>query len=229
MEQKPIVVAIDGYSSCGKSTLARTLAKKLNYLYIDSGAMYRAVTLFLQEQNMDLGDLHTIQQVLPQIHIHFEHKDGQIQTFLNNRDVSADIRSLEVSNLVSEVSSILSIREMLVNMQRAMANVQNVIMDGRDIGNTVFPHAQVKLFMTADPLVRAKRRYKEIKPKFPKITLEEVIENLKHRDHLDTTREISPLKQAPDALVLDNTNMSEQEQLDFALRIIADAVQAKTQ
>ena len=221
MDQKPIVVAIDGYSSCGKSTLARALAKKLNFLYIDSGAMYRAVTLYFISRQTDLKDAEAVSAALTQIHISFEQQENGIQTFLNGQDVSTPIRSIEVSEQVSEVSSIPAVREKLVEAQRALAAARHVVMDGRDIGSTVFPDAQVKIFMTADPLVRAKRRYAEIHDKFPEITLEEVLKNLAHRDHLDTTRAVSPLIHAPDALTLDNTHMNQQQQLDFALDAIA--------
>ncbi|HEX3384045.1 MAG TPA: (d)CMP kinase [Mucilaginibacter sp.] len=212
-----IVIAIDGYSSCGKSTLARALAQKLHFIYIDSGAMYRAVTLYFLRQNIDLKDHKQIGEALKNIHLNFHSRDYQTHITLNDEEVSDEIRQMPVSDNVSNVAALKEVRHEMVKQQQRMGRSKNIVMDGRDIGTTVFPNAQLKIFMTADPKVRAERRYKELRPKNPNITLEEVFENIAHRDFQDTTREESPLVRAKDALVLDNTNMTPDEQLQFAL------------
>jgi len=217
-----IVVAIDGYSSCGKSTLARALAKKLHFIYIDSGAMYRAVTLYFQRNNIDLNDKATIRKALTDIHLNFHSRDYQTHITLNEKEVSEEIRNMSVSELVSDVSAIKEVRQELVKQQQRMGRTKNIVMDGRDIGTTVFPDALVKIFMTADPKVRAERRYKELCAKGELITLEEVFENIAHRDYQDTTRKESPLIRAEDAIILDNTEMTETEQLDFALEKVKE-------
>jgi cytidylate kinase len=212
-----IVVAIDGYSSCGKSTLAKALAKKLHFIYVDSGAMYRAVTLYFLRNNIDLHNHDQIIQALENIHLNFHSRDYETHITLNDEEVSDEIRLMPVSENVSAVSAIREVRVEMVKQQQRMGQSKNVVMDGRDIGTVVFPHAQVKLFMTADPKIRAERRFKELAPKNPDITLEDVFENLAHRDYQDTTREESPLTRADDAIILDNTDLTPDEQLQFAL------------
>ncbi len=212
-----IIVAIDGYSSCGKSTLAKALAKKLHFIYVDSGAMYRAVALYFLRNHIDLHNHDQIAEALKNIHLNFQSRDYQTHITLNDEEVSDEIRLMPVSELVSPVSAIREVRVEMVRQQQRMGRSKNIVMDGRDIGTVVFPDAQVKLFMTADPKIRAERRYKELLPKNPDITLEEVFENLAHRDYQDTTRAESPLIRAEDAIILDNTDLTPDEQLQFAL------------
>lgn len=214
---KNIVVAIDGYSSCGKSTLAKALAKKLHFVYIDSGAMYRAVTLYLLRNNIDLNDALKVEHALSDIHLNFHSRDYQTHILLNDEEVSDEIRQMAVSENVSAVSAIKAVRTEMVKQQQRMGKSKNIVMDGRDIATAVFPDAQVKIFMTADPKIRAERRYKELIASGINVTLEEVFENLAHRDYADTTRKESPLVRAKDAIVLDNTEMDQEEQLGFAL------------
>lgn len=211
------VIAIDGYSSCGKSTLAKALAKKLHYIYIDTGAMYRAVTLYFQRNNIDLNNDEQIREALKHIHLNFHSRDYQTHITLNDEEVSEEIRRMDVSQLVSEVSTIKAVRKELVKQQQRMGRSKNVVMDGRDIGTIVFPDAAVKIFMTADPKIRAERRYKELLAKGETISMEEVFENIAHRDFIDTTRKESPLVRAHDAIILDNTELNEAEQLQFVL------------
>ena len=214
---KNIVVAIDGYSSCGKSTLAKALAKQLNFIYIDSGAMYRAITLYFLRNNIDLKNHEQIASALKQIHLNFNSRDFTTHISLNDEEVSEEIRLMPVSENVSNVAMLHEVRVEMVKQQQRMGSVKNIVMDGRDIGTTVFPNAQVKLFMVADPKIRAERRYKEIVVKEPNISLEEVFDSLAHRDYQDTTRKESPLVRADDAIILDNTNLTPDEQLAFAL------------
>ncbi|WP_442794684.1 (d)CMP kinase [Pelobium manganitolerans] len=215
-----IVVAIDGYSSCGKSTLAKALAKKLHFIYVDSGAMYRAVTLYFLRNQTDLSNHDLIIDALEHIDLNFHSRDYQSHILLNGEEVSDEIRQMPVSESVSLIASIKEVRKAMVRKQQKMGKSKNIVMDGRDIGTTVFPHAQVKFFMTADPKIRAERRYQELLAKGEQISLEEIFDNLAHRDFLDTTREESPLTRATDAIILDNTNLTEQEQLDFAIEKI---------
>ena len=215
-----IVVAIDGYSSCGKSTLAKALAKKLHFIYIDSGSMYRAVTLYFQRNNVDITNEEQIVDALKHIHLNFHSKDYQTHITLNDEEVSEEIRNMAVSEIVSDISAIRTVRKEMVKQQQRMGRSKNIVMDGRDIGTTVFPDAQVKIFMTADPKIRAERRFKELAANNQNVSLEEVFENLAHRDYLDTTRKESPLIRAEDALILDNTDLTEAEQLEFALEHI---------
>lgn len=217
---KNIVVAIDGYSSCGKSTLAKALAKKLNFIYVDSGAMYRAVTLFFLRNQTDLNDHDLIIDALHHIDLNFHSRDYQSHILLNGEEVSDEIRKMPVSENVSRISAIKEVRQAMVKQQQRMGTSKNIVMDGRDIGTVVFPNAQVKLFMTADPKIRAERRHKELIAKGEIISLEDIFENIAHRDFQDTTREESPLKRADDAIILDNTNLSEEEQLFFAIEKI---------
>jgi len=212
-----IVIAIDGYSSCGKSTLAKALAQKLHFIYVDSGAMYRAVTLYFLRNHVDLHDYEQVAEALKNIHLNFHSRDYQTHITLNDEEVSDEIRQMPVSDKVSEVAALREVRREMVKQQQRMGRVKNIVMDGRDIGTTVFPDAQLKIFMTADPKVRAERRYKELFATDPDITLEEVFENLAHRDYQDTTREESPLVRADDAIILDNTNLTPEQQLQFAL------------
>lgn len=215
-----IVVAIDGYSSCGKSTLAKALAKKLHFIYADSGAMYRAVALYFIRNNVDVNNHDEVVNALDKIHLNFHSRDYQTHITLNDEDVSDEIRQMHVADKVSAVAAIHEVRVEMVRQQQRMGKSKNVVMDGRDIGTVVFPNAQVKLFMTADPKIRAERRYKELLPTNPNMTLEEVFENLAHRDYADTTRKESPLTRAEDAIVLDNTDLTPEEQLDFALDLV---------
>lgn len=224
--RRNIVVAIDGYSSCGKSTLAKALAKKLGFIYIDSGAMYRAVTLYFLRNNIDTSDESAVKDALQHIELNFHSRDYQSHILLNGEEVSEEIRLMPVSEKVSEVSAIKSVRRDMVKQQQRMGKSKNIVMDGRDIGTTVFEDAQVKFFMTADPKIRAERRFKELTAKGDPISLEEVFENLAHRDYADTTRAESPLTRAEDAIILDNTDLSEAEQLDFALEKIRPFLQS---
>ncbi|PWG82217.1 (d)CMP kinase [Pararcticibacter amylolyticus] len=224
---KNLVVAIDGYSSCGKSTLAKALARKLHFIYIDTGAMYRAVTLYFLRNRVDLTSEVMVKEALKNIHLNFHFQNYQSHILLNDEDVSDEIRQMEVSQQVSEVSAIKAVRTEMVSQQQRMGKSKNIVMDGRDIGTTVFPDAQVKIFMTADPKIRAERRFKELAAKGENITLEEVFENIAHRDYLDTTRKESPLTRAHDAIILDNTELTEEEQLSFALEKITPFLRDK--
>jgi cytidylate kinase len=212
-----IIVAIDGYSSCGKSTLAKAIAKKLHFIYVDSGAMYRAVALYFLRNNIDLKNSAQVTEALENIHLNFHSRDYETHITLNDEEVSDEIRLMPVSDSVSTVSAIHDVRVEMVKQQQRMGQSKNIVMDGRDIGTVVFPNAQVKIFMTADPKIRAERRFKELAPKNPDITLEDVFENLAHRDYQDTTRKESPLTRAEDAIILDNTDLTPDEQLAFAL------------
>lgn len=216
--RKNLVVAIDGYSSCGKSTLAKALAKKLGFIYIDSGAMYRAVTLYFIRNHVDMTDTEAVKDALQHIELNFHSRDYQSHITLNGEEVSEEIRQMPVSENVSEVAANKYVRKDMVKQQQRMGKSKNIVMDGRDIGTTVFPDAQVKFFMTADPKIRAERRFKELQSKGDMATtMEDVFENIAHRDFLDTTRAESPLTRAEDAVILDNTEITEQEQLDFAI------------
>ena len=216
-----MVIAIDGYSSCGKSTLAKALAKALDFVYIDSGSMYRAVTLFFIRNNVQLDDFKSVESALENIELNFHSRDYESHILLNNEEVSEEIREMHVSTKVSDISAIKEIRLEMVKQQQRMGRSKNIVMDGRDIGTAVFPDAQVKFFMTADPHIRAKRRYAEMQKKGEiNVTLEEVFDSLAHRDYADTTRVESPLIRSDDAIVLDNTNLSPKEQLDFALTMV---------
>ena len=215
---RKIVIAIDGFSSCGKSTFAKAIAARLGYIFIDTGAMYRAVTLYSLEHGAVVdGEVQQdkVVKLLPQIEISFRFnaERGASDIYVNGVEVEQKIRSIEVSNLVSKISSIAQVREKLVAMQQRMGQERGVVMDGRDIGTVVFPDAELKIYMTADPAVRAQRRYDELTAKGDDVTLEEILENVISRDHADMNREISPLRQAEDAIVLDNSRMSVEEQM----------------
>ncbi|MGO1672020.1 MAG: (d)CMP kinase [Sphingobacterium sp.] len=220
MSKKNYVIAIDGFSSCGKSTVAKALAKSLNFVFIDSGAMYRAVTLHFLENNIDLNNEQSVKTALNEIQIDFIPAPDRTLTELNGRDVSDAIRSMQVSEQVSEVSAIRAVRQAMVKQQQELGKKRNIVMDGRDIGTTVFPDADLKIFMTANPQVRAERRFAELTAKGEVLSMEEVKENLAHRDHLDSTREESPLRQAEDAIVLDNSEINQEEQLQFVINLI---------
>ena len=207
MLNQGIIIAIDGWSSCGKSTLAKALAKKLSYAYIDTGAMYRACTYYFIQHQIDLKDEDAVLAALKNIQITFKSIEGLNTTFLNEVNVEQEIRSMDVSNLVSPVAELSVVRKFLVEQQQAMGQQKSVILDGRDIGTVVFPNAELKIFLTAEPEVRAARRFEELKQKGIEITLAEVITNLQERDHIDSTRADSPLKQAEDAHLIDNTYM----------------------
>ena len=218
MESKKIVIAIDGFSSCGKSTFAKAIAAKLGYIFIDTGAMYRAVTLYALEHGAIVEgevDAARVEELLPQIEISFRFNEerGASDIYINGVYAEERIRTIEVSNCVSKVSSIGVVREKLVAMQQQMGRERGVVMDGRDIGTVVFPDAELKIFMTADPQVRAERRYKELTAQGDNVTLEEIVENVISRDKADMTRAISPLRRADDALELDNSYMSVEEQM----------------
>lgn len=214
------IIAIDGFSSCGKSTLAKSLARKLSFVYVDSGAMYRAVTLYFIRENIDLSNEDQVKSALDELHVDMMERGGAVQILLNGEDVSEEIRKMYISDMVSEVSAIKSVRVAMVAQQQKLGKKHNIVMDGRDIGTTVFPQADLKIFMTADPMVRAQRRHKELLAKGESTTLEEVIENLAHRDYIDTTREESPLVRAEDAVLLDNTELDEDQQLTFVLDLV---------
>ena len=219
MNTKKIIITIDGWSSCGKSTLAKQLAKQLHYAYIDSGAMYRAITLYFLRNHIDWSNHAEVAKALKSIKIEFHHNKeaDRSEIFLNDENVEYLIRDMIIAEKVSEIATIKEVRDFAVSQQHKMGNKKGIVMDGRDIGTTVFPDAQLKIFMTADPKVRAERRYKELQEKNPDITLEEVFENIAHRDYQDTTRAESPLVRAKDAIILDNTNLTPEEQLQFAL------------
>lgn len=222
-----INIAIDGYSSCGKSTLAKALAKELNYVFIDTGAMYRAVTLFAMRSgffaNSEL-DTQSLINSLDEVEVTFEFNQTSQKShvLLNGEDVEDQIRSMEVSNKVSPIASVPEVRKKLVALQQAMGDEKGVVMDGRDIGTVVFPDAELKLFMTASPEVRVERRLKELQVKNPNITREEVKENIESRDYQDTHRAADPLRQADDALVFDNSELTPNQQLQKAMQLVQE-------
>lgn len=227
-----LTIAIDGYSSCGKSTLARTLASRIGYKYIDTGAMYRAVTLYCLRNGIikpegSFEDSEIV-KALDHIHVSFEYNPHHkaSDTILNGENVEHDIRSMEVSSLVSPVSAIPEVRKKMVALQRKMGKGKGVVLDGRDIGTNVFPDAELKVFMTADTEVRVQRRYDELHAKGVKASLAEVRENLIARDHEDSTRKTNPLRKAADAIVLDNSDLDKEEQLQFVLRLVEERVEA---
>lgn len=214
-----IIITIDGWSSCGKSTLAKQLAKALGYVYVDSGAMYRAITVYFLRNSIDLDDKKEISDALKDINLEFvfNEKSQCSEIFLNEENVEYLIRDLIIAEKVSDVAAIKEVREFAVAQQKKMGKKKGIVMDGRDIGTVVFPKAELKIFMTADNAVRVQRRFRELYEKNPNITIEEVKNNLEMRDYIDSHREVSPLKQAKDAMVLDNTNFTEKEQFNKAL------------
>ncbi len=222
---KDLIIAIDGFSSCGKSTFAKDLAKHLNYRYIDTGAMYRAITFFCLQNNLinnKTVNQEKLKAELKNINIdfRFNNKTNQNEIILNNKNIEKQIRGIKVSNNVSIISKIKFVRQFLVKQQRKMGENKRIVMDGRDIGTIVFPNADLKIFMTADPDIRAKRRYDELKSKGENISLDEIKKNITERDYLDQTRKESPLKKAKDAIILDNTNLSQKEQLNWIIQKI---------
>jgi len=227
-----ITIAIDGYSSTGKSTIARQLAQTLGYIYVDSGAMYRAVTLYALRAELiqnDVLDKEKLVESLPSIFLQFTFnpKKGYAEVYLNNKNVEGDIRNLEVSKYVSRVAEIPEVRRKLVAIQQELGKNKGVVMDGRDIGTVVFPEADLKLFLNAAPDKRATRRYKELLERGDEVTFEEVLENVEFRDHIDSTRAVSPLKKAEDAIVIDNTDMGLKEQFERVLNIANRVINQK--
>ena len=224
-----IIVAIDGYSSCGKSTIAKALAKYAGYTYVDTGAMYRAVALYAQRigiANPESGYTDLLAQ-LDNIHIDFiQTPEGQHVT-LNGEDVESSIRTLEIGNLASQISTIKEVRAFLVAQQQAMGEKKGIVMDGRDIGTVVFPNAELKLFLTASPEVRAERRFKELQTKGEKPVWEDVLADVNDRDYRDTHRAESPLRQADDAVVVDNSHMSREEQMEYIIEVFRGRSQSE--
>jgi cytidylate kinase len=226
---KKITIAIDGYSSTGKSTLAKRLAKALNYIYVDTGAMYRAVALFALDHGFVDGEDNIPELIahLPEMELKFvpNPDSGKSDMYLNGQNVEEEIRTMRVSGQVSKVAAIGEVRTKLVEMQQQMGKDKGIVMDGRDIGTVVFPDAELKLFMTASPEIRATRRYKELLDKGEQVTFEEVLKNVQERDRIDSTRSISPLQKAKDAIEFDNSDMGLEEQFeriyDFSQRVIA--------
>lgn len=222
-----IIITIDGFSSCGKSTLAKQLAQKLNYTYIDSGAMYRAITLYFLRNHVDWTNEQEIQNALEDISLEFVKNahSGKSEIYLNGENVEYIIRDLVVAEKVSEVAALRPVRSFAVAAQQKMGINKGIVMDGRDIGTTVFPDAEVKIFMVADEAVRVERRFAEMFDKNPNVSLDEIRTNIALRDYIDSNREVSPLRKADDAIELDNTNLSEKEQLEFALRLVKKVCQ----
>ncbi|RTQ50786.1 (d)CMP kinase [Hymenobacter gummosus] len=229
---KNIVIAIDGYSSCGKSTTAKAVAAELGYAYIDTGAMYRGVTLYLLEHNIPFDDLGRVEEALHQLQITFKRnrRTGRNELCLNGAIREDEIRQMRISNAVSEVSGIVAVRHAMVRQQQRMGRKRGVVMDGRDIGTTVFPDAEVKIFMTADVHTRAMRRQVELADKGEQVPLDDIVQNLQKRDYLDSTRSESPLRRAPDAVLLDTSHITIDEQVDFVLErvssILVDGLRA---
>lgn len=220
MHFRKIVIAIDGYSACGKSTTAKHVARVLGYRYIDTGAMYRAVTHYFLDHHVALTNPKEVSKALQQIHISFKVNSRNIsETFLNGLNVESEIRSMRVSENVSQVSALKEVRMALVEQQRRMGKEKGVVLDGRDIGTVVFPDAELKLFMTAEVLVRAFRRQKELLQRDQLVDLDEVIDNILRRDKIDTGRQVSPLRQAADAIVIDTTHITIDEQVDEVIRL----------
>jgi cytidylate kinase len=226
-DMKKIIITIDGWSSCGKSTLAKQLAKALNYIYVDSGAMYRAITLYFLRNHVDWTDKKEVKKALHDISLEFVYnsKSERSEIFLNGENVEYVIRDLVVAEKVSDVAAIKEVREYAVAQQQKMGKNRGIVMDGRDIGTVVFPDAELKIFMTADNAVRVERRFQELYEKNPNITLEEIKNNLELRDYIDSHREVSPLHQAEDAIVLDNTYLTEKEQFQKALKWAQDHIE----
>ncbi len=219
---KRITIAIDGFSSCGKSTLAKALAIELNYGYVDTGAMYRATTLYFLQNNIDLENEEEIKNALCHINISFKAEDGKNCTYLNGKNVEEEIRGMKVSGMVSPVATISTVRRSMVAQQREMGKEKGVVMDGRDVGTVVFPNAELKIFLTAEMETRARRRYDELKSKNQIVSFESINENLKERDRIDSTREDSPLRKAEDAIEIDNTNLTKEEQVNLGMKLVME-------
>ena len=221
---KKITIAIDGHSSCGKSTMAKALAKKLGYIYVDTGAMYRAVTLYCMRNDLFDADgnvnAEALQAAMPDVKVSFKFNEetGRPDTYLNGERVEDIIRSIEVSNNVSKVAAIPFVREAMVDQQREMGKEKGIVMDGRDIGTTVFPDAELKIFVTASAEVRAQRRYDELQAKGMPADYDDILKNVQERDYIDSHREVSPLRQADDALLLDNSHMTIEEQDEWMMK-----------
>ena len=229
---KKITIAIDGFSSCGKSTMAKDLAREIGYIYIDSGAMYRAVTLYCIQNGIIKGeniDINKLKEDISNIHITFQlnHSTGRPDTYLNGKDVENEIRTMEVSSKVSQISAIDFVRTSMVDEQQKMGKEKGIVMDGRDIGTTVFPDAELKIFVTASPEIRAQRRFDELEQKGMPANFDEILDNVKQRDYIDQNREVSPLKKADDALLLDNSNLTIAEQKKWLLDQYNRVIQSK--
>jgi cytidylate kinase len=223
-----IIIAIDGHSSCGKSTLAKAMGNALGYAYISTGDMYRAVTLYFLENQVDINDKAAVVEALKMIHLHFVKDENGNRIHLNGRDVSEEIRKMHVAEMVSPVAVISEVRREMVRQQQAMGQQKAVVMDGRDIGTVVFPQAELKIFLTADVEERTRRRYEELTAKGQHVDFEEVKKNLTARDHIDSTREDSPLRQADDAVVIDNTDLNHEQQLELALDLVRERVESES-
>jgi cytidylate kinase len=226
---KKIIITIDGWSSAGKSTLAKQLAKKLGYVYVDSGAMYRAITLYFLRNHIDWTDKKEVQEALKEIYLDFRvnERTGASEIHLNEENVEYLIRDLIIAEKVSEIAAIKEVRAFAVIQQHELGAKKGIVMDGRDIGTVVFPKAELKIFMIADSAVRVERRFKELYEKNPNVTIEEIKDNIQMRDYMDSHREVSPLKKADDAIELDTTNLTEAEQLHKALTWAKERLQAK--
>ena len=216
---RKIIITIDGWSSCGKSTLAKQLARELGYVYVDSGAMYRAITLYFLRNHIDWTEKEEVMQALKDINLEFVFNSSKnvSEIYLNDENVEYVIRDLVVAEKVSDIAAIKEVRDFAVAQQQKMGAKKGIVMDGRDIGTVVFPKAELKIFMTADNGIRVERRFRELYDKNPNVSIEEVKNNLEMRDYIDSHREVSPLRQADDALVLDNTHLNEKEQFEKAL------------
>jgi CMP/dCMP kinase len=230
MTRKKIIIAIDGHSSCGKSTLAKSLARKLKYTYIDSGAMYRAITLFALRNGFISGGKVDVEKLISRlgdvkITFRWDEETEENTTYLNGENVEEEIRQLQVSNNVSPISTIAGVRHEMVKQQRENGRNKGIVMDGRDIGTVVFPEAELKLFMTASPAIRAERRYLELKEKGMNVSFNEILKNVEERDSIDSSREVSPLKKADDAIVLDNSYLTREEQLQWAIRKASERIE----
>jgi CMP/dCMP kinase len=221
---KRIIIAIDGFSSCGKSTLAKALGKSLHYAYIDTGAMYRAVTLHFIRNNIDIDNPLAVADALMGVEVHFERVKGHNHIFLNGEDVESEIRQMYVSDMVSPVATLSVVRRAMVKQQQAMGKRKGIVMDGRDIGTVVFPNAELKVFLTAQPDIRAQRRMDEMAAKGQSVEHEVVKKNLMERDRIDSSRADSPLRQADDAILIDNSYLSESEQLQKVLELYHSVV-----
>ena len=223
---RKIIITIDGWSSCGKSTLAKQLAKTLHYVYIDSGAMYRAITLYFLRNMVDWTKEKQVTDALKNIELAFipNEKSGEAEIYLNGENVEYLIRDLIIAEKVSAVATIKAVRTFAVAQQRKMGEKKGIVMDGRDIGTVVFPKAELKIFMTADNAIRVERRFRELYAKNPNITIEEVKNNLEMRDYIDSHREISPLKKAEDAVILDNSNITPEQQLEMVLGLAKQTI-----
>ena len=224
---KKITIAIDGHSSCGKSTMAKDLARTVGYVYVDTGAMYRSVTLYAMRHGLFRADGSIreaeLEAVMPDIHIDQRLVDGKTVTFLNGEDVERDIRTLEVSNHVSPIAALGFVRSALVAQQQRMGSQGGIVMDGRDIGTVVFPHAELKVFVTASAQVRAQRRYDELRQKGMAADYDDILHNVEERDYIDSHREVSPLRKADDAILLDNSQMTIAEQQQWLLERFREA------